>query len=86
MKKWIIRISIAVVIIFGLGYAGSKAYFEAMKKGWIRYNEYDVRSNGMLSVGDLAPDLELAALEGEPTKLSSYYQEKPLVLVFGSYT
>ena len=86
MKKWIIRIVTTLAVILGLGYAGSQAYFAAMKKGWIRYNEYDVRSDGMLSVGDLAPDLELAALEGEPTKLSTYYQEKPLVLIFGSYT
>jgi peroxiredoxin len=58
-----------------------------MKRAWIRYNEYDIRSEGSLAVGDLAPDLELAAADGSgTTRISDLYREKPLVLVFGSYT
>ena len=59
----------------------------ALKRAWIRYNEYDIRSEGSLAVGDLAPDLELASADGSgPKKISDLYREKPLVLVFGSYT
>ena len=81
------RAVIAVVLIAAVGYAGKWAYFEAVKRAWIRYNEYDIRSEGQLRVGDLAPDLELAKVEGEGTvKLSDLYREKPVILAFGSYT
>lgn len=82
-RKWL-KIAAAVIVIGGLGAFG---YYEAMKRAWIRYNEYDIRSEGSLSVGDLAPDLELAAADGSDTRrISDLYREKPLVLVFGSYT
>ena len=82
-RKWL-KLAIAVVAVAGLGAWG---YYEAMKRAWIRYNEYDIRSEGSLAVGDLAPDLELAAADGSGTrKISDLYREKPLVLVFGSYT
>ncbi len=55
--------------------------------GLIIPNQYDIRSEGTLRVGDLAPDLELARVEGEGrSKLSDFYRDKPLVLTFGSYT
>ena len=58
-----------------------------MKRAWIRYNEYDIRSEGSLKVGDLAPELELHSVDGSANrKISELYREKPLVLVFGSYT
>lgn len=42
---------------------------------------------GHLSVGDAAPDFELPMLgEGRLIKLSNENREKPVVLVFGSYT
>lgn len=87
MKKRWIAAAAAVVVIAALGWLASWARFEALKRGWIRYNEYDLRSEGNLSVGDLAPDLELTSLDdGGPRRLSELYREKPLVLVFGSYT
>jgi hypothetical protein len=48
---------------------------------------YDQRVEGDLQVGDRAPDVVLTALDGE-TRLSlqAYIDNKPLVLVFGSYT
>ena len=43
--------------------------------------------SGHLAVGDAAPDFELPILgEGRIMKLSNEYREKPVVLVFGSYT
>jgi len=82
-KKWL-KIAATGIAVAGLG---AFCYYEAMKRAWIRYNEYDIRSEGSLTVGDLAPDLELATADGSgPKKISDLYREKPLVLVFGSYT
>ena len=42
---------------------------------------------GALSAGDIAPDFELPRLHGEGTvKLSHVAREKPVVMIFGSYT
>ncbi len=82
-RKWL-KVAVALSAVAALGAWG---YYEAMKRAWIRYNEYDIRSEGSLAVGDLAPDLELASADGNGTrKISELYREKPLVLVFGSYT
>ena len=82
-KRWL-KIG---AIVLGLAALGAWGYYEAMKRAWIRYNEYDIRSEGSLSVGDLAPDLELHSADGSgPKKISDLYREKPVVLVFGSYT
>ena len=82
MKKWLIGIA-ALLVVAALGYRG---YFYALEKAWILYNEYDIRSEGTLRVGDLAPDLELATAEGGTQRLSELFEQKPLVLIFGSYT
>ena len=87
MKKWTRRILIALVCVVAAGAMGAWAYYEAMTRAWIRVNEYDIRSEGLLQVGDLAPDLELMNADGSgPQKLSKLHRTKPLVLVFGSYT
>jgi hypothetical protein len=42
---------------------------------------------GSLEVGDMAPGLEVKALGTEaPVQLGSLWADKPVVLVFGSYT
>jgi hypothetical protein len=83
-KRTWLKLAIAAVAIAAIGAWG---YYEAMKRAWIRYNEYDIRSEGSLAVGDLAPDLELASADGSgPKRISDLYRERPLVLVFGSYT
>ena len=63
------------------------AYREATKRAYIKIGKYDIRSEGILQVGDLAPDLELERLDGTGrVKFSQLHREKPLVLLFGSYT
>ncbi|MEO8349686.1 MAG: hypothetical protein ABI610_12300 [Acidobacteriota bacterium] len=48
---------------------------------------YDQREEGTLLVGHAAPDVSLVALDGRTrVSLASSIGEKPLVLVFGSYT
>ena len=45
------------------------------------------QAEGQLRVGDFAPDIELARVDGNGSKmLSDLYREKPVVLAFGSYT
>jgi hypothetical protein len=47
---------------------------------------YDQRHEGKLRVGDAAPDVALAALDGGEAHLASFMGEQPLVLIFGSFT
>lgn len=73
-----------VAVVAGAGFFG---YYEAMKRAWLRYGEYDIRSEGSLKVGDLAPDLELERLDGNGSvRFSERWAKGPVVLVFGSYT
>ena len=65
---------------------GAGAYMYLVRKGILRYNKYDRRAPGTLSVGQAAPDLRLEMFEGSPVQLSGLWSEKPLVLVFGSCT
>jgi hypothetical protein len=48
---------------------------------------YDQRREGDLRVGDAAPDVVLGAIDGAPdVRLADLVGDKPLVLVFGSFT
>lgn len=48
---------------------------------------YDQRREGTLKVGDAAPDVFLAPLDGTgEVRLAQRFGKKPLVLVFGSFT
>jgi hypothetical protein len=84
------RTKVLIAAVAGLGAAavfGPRVYFELVKKGWIKYNEYDRREQGRLRVGDAAPDLELTLYDGSSLRLSSLWGDgKPLFLVFGSCT
>ena len=61
----------AVLIVAALGGWG---FMEAQKRAWIRINEYDIRSEGSLQVGDLAPNVELLATDGgQMRRISDLY-------------
>ena len=78
-----VALAVVVVLAAGLFWIARTAIFKA----WIRGNAYDVRTEGQLQVGDLAPDLSLASVEGAgERRLSDFYKTRPTVLVFGSYT
>jgi cytochrome oxidase Cu insertion factor (SCO1/SenC/PrrC family) len=48
---------------------------------------YDQRQEGKLAVGQSAPDVVLTALDGSRVHLSERMRgDKPVVLIFGSYT
>ena len=48
---------------------------------------YDQREEGALQVGHRAPDVPLVALDGKTrVPLAASIGDKPLILVFGSYT
>ena len=48
---------------------------------------WNVARNGHLAVGDMAPDFSLQSPDHQSTfQLSSMRGQKPVVLVFGSYT
>ena len=83
MKKWI---GALLAGLFALA-LGGWGFMEASKRAWIHINEYDIRTEGSLRVGDLAPDVELLTTDGDgPRRISELYADKPLVLTFGSYT
>ena len=51
-------------------------------KAWQK--KYDARAP---KVGDIAPDFELCDVNGDaPVSLSTFRGQKPVVLIFGSYT
>jgi hypothetical protein len=83
-----LRFSLVATVIAAVSAASFfVARREAMKRGYIKLGKYDIRSEGNLRTGDLAPDLELERLDGAGrTKLSSMWTDRPLVLLFGSYT
>jgi len=86
-KRWLKLLMVVgscVVVVGGLAAWGG---WVAMKRGIIRINKYDIRSEGILQIGDKAPDLELQRADGSGSvQLSDVFSERPLVLVFGSYT
>lgn len=77
---------IGALIVVAIAAAGFFAYMKLVENGFIRYNKWDRRVRGSLRVGDLAPDLELTRYDGSRLRLSSLWQKKPVILVFGSCT
>jgi hypothetical protein len=80
------RIVLGTALVLVLGAGGFAGWMALVRAGVLRYNKWDRRENGTLRVGDLAPDLEIAAFDGSPLRLGSLWADKPAVLVFGSCT
>ncbi len=81
-RRIVVWAAVVVAAVAALGFT----YLQLVEKGFIRYNKWDRRIRGNLRVGDPAPDLELTRYEGGQIRLSSVWQKKPAVLVFGSCT
>ena len=82
-RKWL-RIGAGVVLV-GLAYAAYEGYsFWREAKYWEAKMGH---GEGKLRPGDSAPDFELRYKKSDQTvRLSSFRGEKPVVLIFGSYT
>jgi len=67
--------------------AGGLMAWKIGPKNIIGMIRYDQRQEGRLHVGDRAPDVALMSLDGKTTvHLADSIGEKPLVLIFGSFT
>ncbi len=81
-RKKVLAALVAVVLGGGLamiGWIGPRNVI-----GMLRY---DQREEGQLVVGDQAPNVELRTLvEAKPENLTAYIGQKPLILIFGSFT
>jgi hypothetical protein len=78
---------VLILVLVALMTGGVLIYRMGGPRNIINRLRYDQRVEGDLKVGDKAPDLVLTALDGE-TRLSlkAYFDNKPLVLIFASYT
>ena len=80
-KKIAIGVGLAVLAVVAYG------VFSFGPRNIIGMLRYDQREEGKLKVGDTAPDVELLSLDGKtPFALKDSIGNKPLVLVFGSFT
>lgn len=85
MKKVILWIG-AVVLLAAIGSATFIVLKMGPRNAWGMLR-YDTRKEGDLAVGQQAPDVVLTALDGTRVRLHERMQgEKPVVLIFGSYT
>lgn len=85
MRLWK-KILIGIGALAVLAVAGF-TYMIGGPRNLIGMLRYDQREEGKLKVGDLAPDVLLVALDGKtPVRLADSIGDKPLVLVFGSFT
>jgi hypothetical protein len=86
MRLWKkIAIGIGVLALLALG---GFTYMVGGPRNLIGMIRYDQREEGTLKVGDRAPDVVLLDLDGKtPVRLADRLaNDKPTVLVFGSFT
>jgi hypothetical protein len=69
---------LGLAVIAGVAYIGPRNVV-----GMLRY---DIRSEGTFTVGDRAPDVALLSLDNTQVHLGQRFGERPVVLVFGSFT
>jgi hypothetical protein len=84
MKLWKkILLGIALLVLT----AGGLMAWKIGPRNIVGMLRYDQRKEGSLKVGDRAPDVALIALDGKtPVHVAESIGDKPLVLVFGSFT
>jgi hypothetical protein len=77
-----------VLLVLGLAVLGAAGYMVAKigPRNVVGLLRYDQRHPGTLQVGDRAPDVTLTGLDGAPRRLLAGSGDRPVVLVFGSYT
>ena len=81
LRKVLLAIAGLVLLLVGI------AVWQIGPRNLIGMARYDQRREGNLQVGDAAPDVTLVALDGKtPVGLRDHVGEKPLILIFGSYT
>ena len=86
VKRVVKRVLLGLGILVVFAVAGMM-YMIGGPRSLIGMLRYDQRQEGMLKVGDRAPDVTLVALDGATSvRLSSQMGPKPTVLVFGSFT
>jgi len=88
VRKWIIRIALAIMVLAGLAFAGLSYRMGSARDayGMLRY-ALPRMSQGEVKVGDKAPDVELISTDGSSRlHLRDKIGARPLVLIFGSYT
>ena len=84
-RRWKRLAGVALGVI-AVGAGGFFGYMELVKAGVLKYNKWDHRERGSLLVGAEAPDLEVVGYDGQPVRLSTFWTDRPLFLVFGSCT
>ena len=88
MRRIVTIAAVVVVLLLGVGF-GVMTYLAGSPKdayGMLRYAIWQMGS-GELQVGAPAPDAELVLLDGNTrVRLRDRFGNRPLVLIFGSYT
>lgn len=84
MKK-ILGWTLGIVLLGGVGFAAFMMY-QMGPRNFFGMLRYDQREEGELAVGDPAPDVVVAALDGSDVRLRDRFGARPVVLIFGSYT
>ena len=85
-RRTLVRGGVALGLLVVLGAGGFYGWMTLVRYGVLRYNKWDRREKGTLRVGDIAPDLKLAAYDGSTLRLGSLWEGKPVMLIFGSCT
>ena len=81
-------LKIVLLVLVGLGVVAAAAFVISVgPRNVIGMLRYDTRRQGKLKVGDPAPDVQLVSLDGRSqVPLLGGRRDRPLVLVFGSFT
>lgn len=83
--KRILGWTLGLALLGGVAFAGFMMV-QMGPRNFIGMLRYDQREEGELAVGDPAPDVVVAALDGSDVRLRDRFGGRPVVLIFGSYT